>query len=625
MAVQKFIDYIAERPSLIFIGLAGYTAVYLVSRLLARPKPGRNPFSSDTRRPREKLLINQQDRDAILKQRFKPSKVPENLDVIVVGSGAGGLVTAQLLARAGKRVLVLEQHDQAGGCCHTFIEKGFEFDTGIHYIGNMTAESRSCMLLDQLTDGQLDWVQMDDEFDVVAIGESAKPRLFPMKSGQEQYRNNLIKMFPKEEAAISKYLDLVSKADKSFDGIIILKFIPKRLAMFLIHTGLYRLLFSCFKYTSRTLQEVLDELTDDQDLKAVLSYICGDYGVYPKDVPFILHSLLTRHYWGGAYYPHGGPSEIILQMIRIIERHGGKVLVQAPVSKILCNEKGSAVGVRVARKSGDVDLPAKMVVSDASVVTTFKTLLPQEIAKKSCIYPLIDIVGTSMSYLTTFVGVDGSQKELQLPSGNTWYYRSNDINKTLNDYLSLDVEDIASAPVPFCYISFPSAKDPSYQEKHPGKTALQIITLARWDWFESWKDGRLKHRGEDYEDLKNRIGDQMWKTCCELFPQLDGKKEYLEVGTPVTNQYYLAQPSGEMYGLYQGKSRFTPEVIASFRAETDIPSLYLTGQDMMLCGFTSVLYGGVITASSILHRNLLTDFGTLRASILKQEGSKKEK
>ena len=61
---------------------------------------------------------------------FAQKRIPEEIDVIVIGSGISGMTTAALLAKAGKKCLVLEQHDQAGGCCHTFIEKGFEFDSG---------------------------------------------------------------------------------------------------------------------------------------------------------------------------------------------------------------------------------------------------------------------------------------------------------------------------------------------------------------------------------------------------------------------------------------------------------------------------------------------------------------
>ena len=77
-------------------------------------------------------------RDEVLKQSFSMQKVPKDgLDAIIIGSGIGALCTGAVMSKAGKRVLILEQHDQAGGCCHSYIDKGYEFDVGIHYIGDM--------------------------------------------------------------------------------------------------------------------------------------------------------------------------------------------------------------------------------------------------------------------------------------------------------------------------------------------------------------------------------------------------------------------------------------------------------------------------------------------------------
>lgn len=128
---------------------------------------------------------------------------------MVIGSGIGGLASAVILAKAGKRVLVLEQHTKAGGCCHTFGENGLEFDTGIHYIGRMREGNMGRFILDQITEGQLDWAPMASPFDLMILEGPNGRKEFPMYSGRKEYIQGLKEKFPKEEAVIDKYMELV--------------------------------------------------------------------------------------------------------------------------------------------------------------------------------------------------------------------------------------------------------------------------------------------------------------------------------------------------------------------------------------------------------------------------------
>jgi len=122
------------------------------------------------RRPKRPVPEDIKIRERVVRQPFTADAVPEDLDAIVIGSGIGGLSTAALLARAGKRVLVLEQHEIAGGCTHTFRHRGFKFSTGIHYVGGMQSDNLRKYFLDQISDGQIIWAPLEEKYDIIQLG-----------------------------------------------------------------------------------------------------------------------------------------------------------------------------------------------------------------------------------------------------------------------------------------------------------------------------------------------------------------------------------------------------------------------------------------------------------------------
>ena len=238
---------------------------------------------------------------------YKTAQLEDEWDAIVVGSGMGGLTTAVMLAKhAGKRVLVLERHYTAGGFTHTFHRPGFEWDVGLHYIGQMRQGEAVRKAFDHVTGGAVEWQMMPDVYDRVCVEDGKGPdggaRRFDYAAGPIRMRRQLVEWFPGEAKAIDKYLEWVKGANQ----LSVYFFAEKVLARAwkpLVGGSLRR---SYLKFAKRTTAETLRKLKASPELAGVLRARWGGYGIPAGESSFGIHATIFGHYLRGAAYPVGG-------------------------------------------------------------------------------------------------------------------------------------------------------------------------------------------------------------------------------------------------------------------------------------------------------------------------------
>ncbi|XP_039894743.1 inactive all-trans-retinol 13,14-reductase [Simochromis diagramma] len=584
-----------------------------------------SPFSLDSVRPPAPREFDQKKRDKVIKLTppsvcfcagFSVDKVPKNLDVIVIGSGIGGLTAGATLAKAGKKVLVLEQHDQAGGCCHTYIEKGFEFDVGLHYIGQLHENSLLRIAFDQISEGQLEFHQLDQHFDTIQIGLGNEKREYTIYCGKTEMKAHLMKQFPDDTEAIDKFFKIMKISAKKTHYLATLKLIPQCVSLFLLKSGIADLISPVFRLSGTCATDFVNTLTSNKDLHTIFSYFF--YGVPPKDSSVLMNALMIHHYKRGAYYPKGGASEIPFHIIRTIQKYGGNCLVRAPVSQILVNEEGAAYGVKVRKGQEEVEIHAPVVVSNCGIFNTFQKLLPPEIQAKPDIQQRLNMMKHGRGSLLVFSGFDGTKEELDLVSTNFWLFKDNDMDKSMEDYFGLSREE-APDNIPMIFITVPSSKDPEAKIRHPGKSCMTILTMVNYEWFEQWKDTTVRKRGDEYYNYKMRFAKNLFDWACTVFPKIKDKLVFQDVATPLTNMHYLGAQHGAMYSAEHNLERFHAEAVAKNRCNTPVKNLYISGQDVFSNGIAGALHGGLLCACAVLDRIIYIDLLLLKKKLKRRK------
>ena len=499
-------------------------------------------------------------------------------DSIILGSGAGGLTAALCLARAGQKILLLEQHDVPGGWCHSFTLKGQRFSPGVHYVGLVSeGEGTNELLCGLGVANDLVFFEMNKKgYEHCHIGEDR----FSMPSGIENLKDELIQRFPKEKKAIVKYLDLV----KSIHTQLLV--IPK-LKGFWDHLTVPFKTKYVGKFGLFTLKRVIDWHIKDPLLKAILNVQCGDHGLPPKRASFLVHSVLMSHYFDGGFYPMGGGGGFVKAFTKRIKSLGGEIRTQSKVDRILV-EQGKAIGVKL--ENGEV-IKADRVISNADPNITFLKLVGEDnISKK--LKKRLENTKYSTSSLIMFLTLDIDVTKYGIDSGNIWKISESDLDAVYGNLSKSDI--LEGEEFNGVFLSCTTLKDPaSFNGRYHN---FEIVTFVDFSVFEPFENGKDYHT-EEYAIFKKNLVLKMLNTVERLIPDASKHVIQAELGTPMTNNFYINTTRGSVYGTEKTLKGIGP---FAFKAKTEIENLYLTGASTLSHGVGGACNSGIETAAKIL-------------------------
>ncbi len=509
-------------------------------------------------------------------------------DAIIIGSGAGGLTTAVALAQAGKKVLVLEQHDRPGGWTHSFTLNGYRFSPGVHYIGDLDEGGGLRRIYDGLGVSQdLSFVELNpDGYDHIFIGDQRVD--FP--KGRENLIERLKSQFPHEAAGIDSYF---ADMQAMVNGLRNIGNMSKPLEA-------ARGAGSVLKWMRATGKDFLDAHISDPVLRGALSGQAGDHGMPPSQVSAFMHIGITHHYLNGGFYPLGGAFTIPRAFVRALKKAGGEIRLKSSVKRMVVEGK-KVIGVEL--ESGE-QIRADVVVSNADPEATFGKMIGREILSVK-LRRKLDSVKYSTSCLSLFFATDMDLRAEGLDSGNMWYYDHADVDKIYSEGLT-DALLREDTP-PGMFLTTTTLKDPS--KKHSGHHTCESFAFVSYDAFEQWTHSKYGARPAGYEAMKEDLAWRMVRGLEKRIPGLSKHITFYSLGTPLTNEHYLNATRGNLYGIDKRPTQVGP---FGFSARTEFEGLFLCGQSTTSHGVAGVTASGIEAAKAILNcrsRDILTQSG----------------
>ncbi|WP_067651437.1 phytoene desaturase family protein [Nocardia harenae] len=525
-------------------------------------------------------------------------------DAIVIGSGMGGMTAAAYLAANGRRTVVLEQGEVLGGCTHVFRRRGYEFEVGVHYLGDCgRPEGNIPSILAGVGAGaRVDFRELDpDGFDVLDYPSVR----FAVPRGWDAYEARLVETFPRDAAALRRYLRVIRRIADAMDRALTPSS-PRAMAEMALRAGWAAPLALI------PLTRLFDLCRVGPEPRPVLAGQTPAYAAPASRAPVIVQAGYLKNYVeGGAYYPVGGGQVLSASLAEVVRANGGDYRLGARVARILV-EHNRVTGVTLA---GGERIAAPVVVSNADLKRTYLEMLEPEVVPART---RRRVAGYRMAWplFIVYLGVDTDLSALG--SGQIWKFRSDADFGAAQEAISWagagrDRERWLAALREHAgaMIHIATNKDPGTALAPAGHSVIEIMTYLPPDhdlWGLSGAGpvgGESYRRNPRYVTLKDAVTEILIDLAAEAIPELREHIVWHEAGTPITQQRYTHSTAGGSYGIEMNVAQIGP---LRPRPATAITGLFLAGASTSWGpGVEGVMLSGVGAAAAVLDRDLFTE------------------
>lgn len=505
-------------------------------------------------------------------------------DILIIGSGIGGLVSALILAKEGLKVCVLEKNNQYGGNLQTFSRDKLIFDTGVHYLGGLSKGQNLHQFFSYLKIMEdLELKKMDENgYDKITFGDDEIE--YPHAQGYDNFVEQLSKYFPEERDNLKDYCEEIQRICNHFPRYNVIG--KDSYSEEILHLNTKRF---------------IESITQNTKLQSVLLGSNFLYAGDSENIPFYVHALTVNSYIQSAYKCVKGGSQISKLLIRKLREYGADVHKHSEVSEIIFNENNVLSSVKT--KSGK-EYFAKQFISNIEIHTLTK-LIGEERLKKSFLNRVLSWEPVSSCFSVYLV-----LKPQTISNFNYNIYHYSSEESVWNAYRY----DEKAWPETYMLSSTPSKHHPEFAE------SLTAISYMDFEEVKAWQKtvntiAEERERGKQYEKFKLEKAEKMIDALEKKIPNLRGSIKNIYTSSPLSYRDYIGSFEGNMYGYIKSSENPLKTMVSP---RTKISNLFLTGQTVNMHGILGCTIGAFNTCAEILGKEKIDE--RLTQMINKNEG-----